>query len=306
LPVGILSLCQLIAILRCWRSNIVGGIIEHKITEELRVSSPDDRVSFEEKKRAQATALGQDRGLFAAATDLLVAADEYGYAYLWSWLGVPIIQLPADIMATQEVVWATKPDVIIETGVARGGSVLFMASLLELIGKGKVIGIDIDIRAHNRDSIERHPMSKRVVLIEGSSIDPATVAQVRREIPENASVMAVLDSDHSRDHVLDELRQYGSLVTPGCYLVVADTRLGYLNANQTPQKRSKIWPKGDEPLSAVEDYLRETDRFEVDPVVNGKLILSSSPGGYLRRRDGVGQAATANYDRGASRNTYTV
>jgi cephalosporin hydroxylase len=248
------------------------------------LSSHDDRPSFEEKKRAQAVAMGQDERLFAAATDLLTAADRYDYAYLWSWMGVPIIQLPADIMTTQEVIWSTKPDVIIETGVARGGSVLFMASLLELIGKGKVVGIDIDIRAHNRDSIERHPMSKRVVLIEGPSTGPTVIAEVQQEIPGNASVMVVLDSDHSHAHVLEELRNYGNLVTAGCYLVVADTRLGRLQASQTPHKRSKVWPKGDEPLSAVADYLRETDRFEVDPVINGKLLLASSPGGYLRCR----------------------
>jgi cephalosporin hydroxylase len=242
----------------------------------------DDRASFEQNKRAHATALGQDQQLFAAATELLTAADKYGYAYLWSWLGVPIIQLPADVMATQEVIWATKPDIIIETGVARGGSVLFMASLLELIGKGKVIGVDIDIRAHNRDSIERHPMSKRVLLIEGPSTAPSVMAQVRQEIPANAAVMAILDSDHSRAHVLDELRHYGPLVTPGCYLIVADTRLGHLDASQTPQKRSKVWLKGNEPLSALQDYLHETERFEIDPVINGKLILASSPGGYLR------------------------
>ena len=252
----------------------------------LRLSSHDDRASFEEKKRAQAIAMGRDERLFAAATDLLTAADKYDYAYLWSWLGVPIIQLPADVMATQEVVWATKPGVIIETGVARGGSALFMASLLELIGEGKVIAVDIDIRAHNRDSIERHPMSKRVVLIEGPSTDPTTIAQVRREIPENASVMVVLDSDHSRTHVLQELRLYAPLVTPGCYLVVADTRLGYMQELQVPHNRSKVWLKGNEPLSGLRDYLLETDRFEVDPVINGKLVLASSPGGYLRCRDG--------------------
>lgn len=248
------------------------------------MSSRDDRAAFESTKRAQAVALGQDRHLFATATDLLTAADKYDYAYLWSWLGVPIIQLPADIMATQEVIWATKPDIIIETGVARGGSVLFMASLLELTGKGKVIGIDVDIRAHNRDSIERHPLSKRVTLVEGSSTDPTIVARVRSEIPIGASVMVVLDSDHSRAHVLDELRSYAPLVTAGCYLVVADTRLGYLNEEQTPKKRSRIWFKGDEPLSALQDYLGETDRFETDPVINGKLLLASSPGGYLRCR----------------------
>jgi cephalosporin hydroxylase len=251
------------------------------------VTVADDRAAFEETKQRQAVALGRDRQVFDAAVTALQAADKYDYTYLWSWMGVPIIQLPADVMATQEVIWATKPDVIIETGVARGGSVLFMASLLELIGKGKVIGVDLDIRAHNRDSIERHPMAKRVVLIEGPSTDQAVVAKVTAAIPDGASVMAVLDSDHSRDHVLAELRNYAPLVTEGCYLVVADTLLGQLDALQAPRKRSKLWLKGDEPMSALEAYLKETDRFEVDPVINGKLILSSSPGGYLRCRDGA-------------------
>lgn len=252
------------------------------------MSVSDDRTAFEDKKRAQAVDLGRDRRLFDDSIQLLQAADKYDYSYLWSWMGVPIIQLPADVLATQEVIWATKPDVVVETGVARGGSVLFMASLLELIGKGTVIGVDIDIRAHNRDSIERHPMAKRVRLIEGSSIDAAVLAQVRAEIPRGASVMAVLDSDHSRDHVLAELRNYGPLVTEGCYLIVADTLLGHLTAEQTPRRnRSKVWLRGNEPLSALEAYLKETDRFERDPELNGKLILASSPGGYVRCRRGA-------------------
>jgi cephalosporin hydroxylase len=251
------------------------------------VTISDDRAAFEEKKRAQALALGRDRDVFDLAAATIHAADKYDYPYLWSWMGVPIIQFPADVMATQEVIWATKPDVIIETGVARGGSVLFMASLLELIGKGKVIGVDIDIRVHNRDSVERHPMAKRVILIEGPSTDPATVAKIKAEIPDGAAVMVVLDSDHSRDHVLAELRNYGPMVTEGCYLVVADTILGHLKEEQTPRNRSKLWLKGNEPLSALEIYLQETGRFEADLVVNGKLILSSSPGGYLRCRGGV-------------------
>lgn len=249
------------------------------------MTSSDDRAAFEEKNRVQAVALGRDRQVFDAALRTLQAADKYNYHYLWTWLGVPIIQLPADVMATQEVIWATKPDVIIETGVARGGSVLFMASLLELLGKGKVIGIDIDIRPHNRESIEGHPMAKRVVLIEGPSAETVTLAQVKAAIPAGASVMVVLDSDHGRDHVLAELRCYGPLVTAGCYLVVADTLLGHFDTDQTPRNRSKLWLKGNDPLSALEIYLKETDRFEIDPVVNGKLILSSSPGGYLRCRN---------------------
>jgi cephalosporin hydroxylase len=250
------------------------------------MSGNDDRAAFAEKVRAQTRALGRDPQVFEVAVNALLAADKYDYFYLWSWMGVPIIQLPADIMATQEVIWATKPDVIIETGVARGGSVLFMASLLELIGKGKVIGVDIDIREHNRDSIERHPMAKRVILIEGSSTDPTVVAKLCNQIPDGASVMVVLDSDHGREHVLAELRCFGPMVTPGCYLVVADTLLGRLKPEQTPRNRSKLWQKGNEPLSAVAAYLEETDRFEVDPEINGKLILASSPGGYLRCRNG--------------------
>ena len=159
-----------------------------------------------------------------------------------------------------------------------------MASILELIGKGKVIGVDIDIRAHNRASIECHPVAKRVILVDGPSTDPTTLAKIRAEIPAKATVMVVLDSDHSREHVLSELRSYGSLVTQGCYLVVADTILGHLDFDQTPSNRSKVCFRGNEPLSALEAYLKETDRFEVDPVVNGKLILSSSPGGYVRCR----------------------
>jgi cephalosporin hydroxylase len=248
------------------------------------MSHPDDRAQFQAESAALARRMGEDQALFEKSKDLMLDADKYRYSYLWTWLGVPIIQMPADIVALQEVVWQSRPDIIIETGVARGGSVIFFASLLELIGRGKVIGIDIDIRAHNRDTIENHPMAKRIMLIEGSSTDEGVVANVRRTIPNGASVMVILDSDHSRDHVLSELRRYGPLVTPGCYLVVADTMLGHLDPDQTPRSRSKVWLKGDEPLSAVKTYLAETDRFEADPVINGKLVVSSSPGGYLRCR----------------------
>ncbi|MGO8655263.1 CmcI family methyltransferase, partial [Rhizobium ruizarguesonis] len=136
--------------------------------------------------------------------------------------GVPIIQLPVDILATQEVIWATKPDVIIETGIARGGSLIFMASILAAMGndKAKVVGVDIDIRAHNRESIESHPMSNRIKMIQGGSVDDDVLAAVKAEIPPGARVMVVLDSDHSYEHVLAECRAYGPLVTEGCYLVV--------------------------------------------------------------------------------------
>jgi cephalosporin hydroxylase len=242
----------------------------------------DDRAEFEAEKRASALALGADDRVFDRALDAFVAADAHRYTYLWSWMGVPIIQVPADIVATQEVIWATKPEVIIETGVARGGSLILSAAMLTLIGRGKVIGVDIDIRDHNRDTIERHPMAAKITLIKGSSIAVETLEAVRATIPDGAAVMVCLDSDHSLDHVLAELRAYGPLVTAGQYMIVSDTVLGRMTPDQTPTARSKVWLPGDEPLAAVGAYLAETDRFEPDPAINGKLIMSSSPGGYLR------------------------
>ena len=242
----------------------------------------DDRAAFEAERRANSVAMGADEALFEQARDCVMSADRHRYTYLWSWMGAPIIQMPADIVATQEVIWATKPDVVIETGVARGGSVIFYASMLTLLGKGKVVGVDIDIRAHNRDTIEKHPMASRITLVEGSSIAPETVARIKAEIPVGASVMLVLDSDHSKAHVLAELRALSGLVTKGQFLIVADTILGRLRLDQTPKARSHFWPPGDEPLAGLNEFLKENDRFTPDEEVNGKMILSSSPGGYLR------------------------
>ena len=246
------------------------------------MNTPDDRVAFEEHKQVMCLALAQDTTAFKLSMDTIAALDRYDYSYLWSFMGLPIIQMPADVLATLEVIWAQKPDVIIETGVARGGSVVMMAAMLQLIGKGKVIGVDIDIRSHNRDAIESHPMSSRIELIEGPSTAAETVARISQAIPAGSSVMVVLDSDHSRDHVLDELRTFAPLVTQDQFLVVADTLLGFVTPEQTPTKRSKVWLPGDEPLAAVNIFLKETDRFIPDDVINGKLVMSSSPGGYLR------------------------
>jgi cephalosporin hydroxylase len=251
------------------------------------MSFPDDRAAFEAEKRENCLALGADAETFRASIDAVLAADKYKYSYLWSFLGVPIIQLPADVMALQEVVWQTQPDVIIETGIARGGSLIFFSAMQRLIGKGKTIGVDVDIRPHNRDSIERHPMSDRISLIEGSSVAPETIEQLKAQIPAGSSAMVVLDSDHSYSHVLAELNAYAPLVTQGQYLIVADTLLGYLSDTETPLTRSKVWRRGDEPLAAVQTFLMSNTDFELDEVANGKLILSASPGGFLRRRSDV-------------------
>ena len=244
------------------------------------MADTDDREQYLENRKNKSFSLGLDKKIFQQSKDLIYNLDQYDYSYLWTWMGIPIIQLPADIMATQEVIWKTKPDIIIETGVARGGSVLFMASILEMMGNGQVIGVDIDIRKHNRESIESHPMSKRVTLIEGGSVDESILKQVRANIPDGARVMVVLDSDHSRDHVLEECRAYGPMVTKDCYMVVADTLVGHLDEKEAPQNRSQVWFKGNDPLTALQDYMLESDRFEIDLEINGKLVLSSSPGGY--------------------------
>ncbi|MEL7347685.1 MAG: CmcI family methyltransferase, partial [Pseudomonadota bacterium] len=165
------------------------------------------------------------------------------------------------------------------------GSVIFMASMLALLGQdGFVVGVDVDIRAHNRETIESHPMTSRIRLVEGSSIEPATVETVRAMIPEGARVMVILDSNHARDHVLAECRAYGPMVTPGSFLVIADTVLGHFDEAETPKQRSQVLYRGDEPLAARDAYLAETAAFEVDATLNGKLIMASSPGGYLLRR----------------------
>ena len=248
----------------------------------------DDRKEFDAKRRENILALGQDAIAFQKSKDAILAADKHGYPYLWSWLGIPIIQMPADIVVTQEVIWREKPDVIIECGVARGGSVIFLSSMLQLLAKGLVIGVDVDIRKHNLESIQRSPFAHRIKLIEGSSVEADTLVKVKAAIPPAAKVMVILDSNHSYDHVFKELLAYSGLVTAGQYLVVADTLLGFLDDGETPTARSAIWRKGNEPLSALRDFVAANSEFEPDAEVNGKLIFSSSPGGYLRRKATTG------------------
>jgi len=204
----------------------------------------------------------------------------YRYAYNFSWMGRPIIQFPQDMIAMQEIVWAIRPDLIIETGVAHGGSVLYYSSLLEMIGHGSVIGIDIDIRQHNRDAIASHPMSKRLELIEGSSVDAAVVSRVH-DLARGKRVVVVLDSNHTHDHVLQELRAYAPLVSRDSYCIVMDTLVELM-----PERffdDSRPWRVGDNPHTAVQTYLREDPNFEIDRDLESKLLITVAPGGYLKR-----------------------
>lgn len=239
----------------------------------------DDRAQFRQIQSDLARGIAGDRDLQRLGTLVTEAADRLGYSYVWTWLGVPVIQVPADIVATQEVIWNCRPQVIIETGIARGGSLILYSSILELIGEGTVIGVDIDIRAHNRRTIEGHPLSKRISMIEGSSVDATVIADVRNRIEGLERVMVLLDSNHTHEHVLSELRAYGPMVSPGQYLIVMDTIVEHI-APQT--HRPRPWGPGNNPATSVAEYLSETDRFVVDEELNGKLLISSSRGGYLR------------------------
>lgn len=210
----------------------------------------------------------------------LEEATKAKYVYNFTWLGRPIIQLPQDIMAIQELIWKSKPELIIETGIAHGGSLIFHSSLLELIGqKGKVLGIDIDIRKHNSEEIKKHPMSKNIDMIEGSSINEEVVQQVYKYAYGKKNIMVILDSNHTHEHVLKELNFYSSLVKKDNYLIVLDTLIEDMPDDLS---NNRSWGKGNNPKTAVREFLKSNDRFVNESKVDNKLLLTVAPEGYLR------------------------
>lgn len=208
------------------------------------------------------------------------------YSYNFSWLGRPIIQYPQDIMAMQELIWSIQPDLIIETGIAHGGSLIFSASMLELNAAcggpkdAEVIAIDIDIRKHNRDEIESHPMFKRISMIEGSSIAPEIIAQVEGKTINKKKILVCLDSNHTHDHVLAELEAYAPMVSKNSYCVVFDTIIEDL---PTDIFIDRPWGAGNNPKTAVWEYLKSHPKFEIDNNIDNKLLISVAPDGYLKR-----------------------
>lgn len=225
-------------------------------------------------------------------------ANKAKYSYHFSWLGRPIIQYPQDIIAMQELIWEVQPDLIIETGIAHGGSLIFSASMLELNAAcggpadARVVGVDIDIRAHNRAAIEAHPMFRRVTMIQGSSVAPEVVSQVRALAAGRKSILVCLDSNHAHEHVLAELNAYAPLTSTGSYCVVFDTVIEKLNGDVRPDRP---WGPGNNPKTAVHEYLRRLGqeerqgadgavlKFEIDRSVQDKLLITVAPDGYLRR-----------------------
>ena len=209
---------------------------------------------------------------------MLKVSVEKKLNYQLNWLGRPIIQFPCDVAVLQELIWNIKPDLIIETGVAHGGSLVLSASILELIGKGKVIGIDIEIREHNRVAIENHPLSHRIELIEGSSIDESTVNKIKPYLKENLVVMALLDSNHTEQHVTEEIKIYSDFVTPESYLVVHDGAQAFVS--DIP--RGKFEWGIDHPLESIHKFIKENKNFEIDKNMT-RFGQTSSPDGWLKK-----------------------
>jgi cephalosporin hydroxylase len=238
----------------------------------------EDGDDFQKELIQRVRALSCDGDLKALSRNWLQASARRKYSYNFTWLGRPIIQYPQDIVALQEIIWRTQPEVIVETGIAHGGSLILSASILELIGgTGLVIGIDIDIRVHNRIAIEQHPLFKRIALIQGSSTDNTVVVEVSKRVASKRT-MVVLDSNHTEEHVLSELKAYASLVSKGCYLVVLDTVIEDLPDDF---HQGRPWKQGDNPKTAVQKFLRSNDRFVVDQSIQQKLQITVAPEGYL-------------------------
>ncbi len=224
--------------------------------------------------------LADDYDLQGLSRVWLREVSPYKYTYNFRWLGRPVIQMPQDMIAIQELVWDIRPDCIIETGVAHGGSLIYYASLLKLLGGDrKVIGIDIDIRAHNRKEIEGHPVFSHIELVEGSSICPETFDHVKKLAESSECIMVILDSNHTYEHVLKELEMYGDLVKKGSYLIVMDTLIDDMPEDFFPDRP---WGKDNNPKLAVNKFLELNKRFEIDRDLEHKLLLSVCPGGYLK------------------------
>lgn len=238
----------------------------------------------------------QNDELQEATRNFLLASISAKYSYHFSWMGRPIIQYPQDMMAMQELIWEVQPDLIIETGIAHGGSLILSASMLALLDmcdalqsnqvmdprapKRKVIGVDIDIRPHNRAAIEAHPMASRIQMIQGSSIAPEIVSEVKTAAAGFQTIMVCLDSNHTHEHVLEELKAYGPLVTRGSYCIVFDTVVEDLPKELAFERP---WGPGDNPKTAVWEYLKTHPEFEINQNLQNKLLLTVAPDGFLKR-----------------------
>lgn len=242
------------------------------------MSTPEE--TFQAENKASIARMGADPDFNALTRRWFDESCRHRYSYHFSWMGVPIIQFPQDVVAMQEVIFRVKPDLIIETGIAHGGSLVLYASMLELLGgDGRVLGVDVDIRAHNREKIEKHRMFKRITMFEGSSVSDETAARVRAFAEGKKHILVVLDSNHTHEHVRREIALYAPLVTRGSYLVVFDTAVENMPADSFPDRP---WGKGNNPMTAVREFVAQSDRFEIDKEIDKRLLISAAPEGYLK------------------------
>lgn len=245
---------------------------------------------FKKSCNAQIEAQAADHSLLAATKTWFTQANSHNYSYHFEWLGRPLIQYPQDIVEFQELIFQVSPDLIIETGIAHGGSVVLSASILCLLdvmegldprqSPRKVVGVDIDIRHHNRKALDEHPLRFKMELIEGSSVDPAIIQQVRSLANGVDRVLVSLDSNHTHEHVLAELNAYAHLVTIGSYCIVFDTVIEELPAGSFPDRP---WDVGNNPKTAIHEWLKGHPEFEIDKDIDKKLLISAAPDGYLKR-----------------------
>jgi cephalosporin hydroxylase len=265
-------------------------------------------MDFENEVKERIEAIGKDKELKTCAHEFMKASLAPKYSYNFSWLGRPLIQYPQDIVAMQELIWQVKPDLIIETGIAHGGSLILSASMLALLDYGeaveagtmvdprkshrRVVGVDIDIRAHNRAAIEAHPMSQRIHMIQGSSIAPEVIHQVHTIANGYKKILVSLDSNHTHEHVLAELEAYAPLTSRGSYCCVFDTVV-----EDMPDEifSDRPWGNGDNPKTAVWEYLKRLKQesrkgcdgaildFQIDKSIENKLLITVAPDGYLKR-----------------------
>lgn len=256
----------------------------------------EKRAQFKNNCNEELSIQGADSRLWQLSSEWIVAASQHKYSYHYEWMGRPIIQYPQDMVAMQELIWQIKPDLIIETGIAHGGSLILSASMLAILdvceaietggminpshSKRNVLGIDIDIREHNRAAIEAHPMASRIVMIEGSSIDQTIIDQVRAVAKQYSRVLIFLDSNHTHDHVLAELEAYAPLTSPGSYCVVFDTIIEDLPKEMFPDRP---WGPGNNPKTAVWEYIQTHPEFEIDKTIPNKLLITVAPDGFLKR-----------------------
>lgn len=242
--------------------------------------------NFTQECENRIDANAQNKKLVEIASSFTRASFEPKYSYNFSWLGRPIIQYPQDMIAMQELIWSIQPDLIIETGIAHGGSLIFSASMLELNAicggaqDAEVLAVDIDIRQHNREAIEVHPMSKRISMIQGSSIDPEIIERVKTKAADKQKILVFLDSNHTHNHVLAELEAYAPLTSVDSYCVVFDTLVEDLPADMFG---NRPWGPGDNPKTAVREYLNTHSEFEIDRSIQHKLLITVAPDGYLKR-----------------------